>query len=238
MVSKFIKKAFELPKSKSEWVITVCWIIHLVIEIGLDIFYDIDPYAASDSELFYLWLFHQIRDASLVIALSCMIIIGIRSIRRDGFTLKRAVLPMIAVLLCVLITGISIYGHKALSRVHQTLFDISGHHKERLKEISDNEDLSLSMRSKASLMYAKQIWQETGENVEYISSDGNEILYEPSKEEIETKKTMNKSKEFIFEGIKGMKRAYIFWPIFLVANIIIGFLTPIKKENYLTNIVT
>lgn len=232
MVSKFIKKAFELPKSKSEWVITVCWIIYLVIEIGLDIFYDIDPYTASDSELFYLWLVHRICFLSRAIALSGMIIIGIRSIRRDGFTLRHSVLPAIAVLFCVLITGISIYGHKALSRIHQTLFDISGNHKERLKEISNNEDLSLSLRSKASLMYAKQVWQETEKNVEYISSDGNGILYKPSVEEIKTKKTMNKSKEFIFEGIKEMKRAYIFWPIFLVANIIIGFLTPIKKENY------
>jgi len=234
MVSKFIKMGFELPKSKSQWVIAVCCIIYVVLELYLNEFFDVDLLTASDRALFRFWLLRVIRDVSLAIALSGILILGIRSLRRDGFTIKRFVLPAVAVLLCLFFTGISIFGHISTSRIQRILFDINDSYKEHLREWLDVKDLSLTKRSEISLKYAIEVWKESGEAIKYISNDGKEIVYEPSLKEIEESKKMDKANQLIVRGLKGMKRAYIFWPIVALASVAIGFFTPIRRKNQVT----
>jgi|GEM_PF-5001314 len=236
MVSKSIKKAFELPKSKSEWIITVCGIIYLVTIIYLKLFFKIDPLTATDSVMFHLRLLNLIRDISLAIALSCLIIIGIRSTRKDGFTLKRFMLPVFAILLCLFEAGVALYGNIGLSHFQRIWADVNASNKEYLKGILDDKDMSLSQRSQYSLKYAIQVWQETGDAIKYVTNDGEEIVYKPSLEEIEKKQEMEKANELRISGLKNTKRAYIFWTIIALLSATIGFFTPIKTVKYAVEI--
>ena len=223
--------ALELPKNKSQWVIVVGLVVFILIDIYIDYFFTFDPMTATDAQFFHQWLLRIIRDVSLTIALSGMTILGIRSIRRDGFSIRRFLLPAFAVLFFIFLTIFSLFGHMEISLIQRNLFDTRDRFKENLKKCLDREDLSLSQRSKFSLMYARQIWEETGETVVYITNDGKEKVYEPSKEELETKAKVARTDELLTYILKGMKRAYIFWPVVAIMSVAIGFFSPIKKQK-------
>jgi hypothetical protein len=229
MIIKSVKNKFEL-KGKSQWMIIICCIIYVVTEIYLNECFNVDLLTASKESLLYFWLLRLIRDLSLAIVLSSLIILGVRSLRRNGFTIKRLILPLLAFLLCFLITYVTIYGQMRLSQIQNALFDPPDK-KEKLEIWLDNKELTLSQRSKISLIYARQIWKETGKTIVYITNDGKERLYEPSIEEIEGKKMMTKTIVLTAWELKGMKRAFILWPIIAFASVAIGFFTPIKRTN-------
>ena len=186
---------------------------------------------ANGAEFFIDWLFRVIRDASLTIALSCMTIFGIRSLRRDGFSTRRFLSPAFAVLFCLFLAILSLFGHNKISQIQRNLFDTPYSLKKNIKKCLDSKDLSLSQRSKISLMYARQVWEETGETIVFITNDGKERVYEPSPEEIEKKKKMDRTDELLNYTLKGLKRAYIFWPIVAIISVAIGFFSRIKKQT-------
>lgn len=223
--------ALALPKSKSQWIITFSLVIFISIDIYLSFFVAFDPLTASDAEFFHHWLLRVIRDSSLTIALSGMIIFGIRTIRKDGFSIKRVLSPGIAILIIIILTGLSLFINITMSRIQRDLFYAPESLKENLKECLDRKDLPLSQRSEISLMYARQVWKETGDTIEYITSEGEERVYEPSLEEKEKKKKIARTDELLTWTLKGLKRAYIFWPIVAIICVAIGFFSPIKKAN-------
>lgn len=223
--------ALKLPKSKSQWFVVVGCFVFITIDIYTDYFFTFDPMIATDAQFFNHWLLRAIRDVSLTIFLSGITILGIRSLRRNGFSIRRFILPAFAVLFFLFLTVLSLFGHIEISHIQRNLLDAPHRFKENLKKCLDSKDLSLSQRSKFSLMYARQIWTETGENIEYVTSDGKKRIYEPSLEEIESKKKIRRANEVMTWSLKRLKRAYIFWPVVAIISVAIGFFTRIKKHT-------
>lgn len=224
-----------LPRIKSQWFVVVSAFIYVAIVAYLEIFLDIDLITANDSMLFHHWLLRLIRDVSLVVCIFGTLILSIRSLRREGFSLRRLVAPTIATLFCIFLAGVSIYSYITMSDIQQKLFYYDNNFTKSLKKSLDEKTIPSSQRSEISLMYAKQVWRETGETISYFTADGNEVVYKPSVEEIETKQKMNRTNELITSSLKGLKIAYILWPLVAAVGIIVGFFTPLKKENEIIN---
>ena len=90
----------------------------------------------------------------------------------------------------------------------------------------------MSQRSKFSLYYARNIWEETGEIINYITPEGVEKAFEPSLEEIDKKIEIKRSKSLISWILFGLKNAYIYWSIIGIASIVIGFFILVRKRGF------
>jgi len=221
--------AFRIFKTKSDCLINLSGIVYIATAFYLEFFSSFDLMAATETESLHHWLLGAIRDASLIIALSAMTITGIRSLRRDGVTIRRCVSPASAILLCLSFAGVSLYGHITISQVQRDLFYFPEGITMSLRKHLDQDELSLPQRSKLTLMYARNIYEETGEIVDYVTVEGKMETYQPSFEEKEHRKTMDRAKDLVAWCLKGLKRAYLLWPVFAIISIAIGLFTPIRR---------
>lgn len=229
---------FKLSQNKHEVVIAICFLIYIAIDIYLRNFFDIDLLHASDSLLFRHSIFKMIQFFSLMIAISGSIIFGIRSLRRDGFSVMRFISPAIGIFLCILTSGTSIYGNIMTKEMQETVFDNSKYHsltqEYNLEEL--NQNLSLSQRSELSVSHAKFVWQMTGKAIKYIANDGNIITYSPSAEEIEERRLMLRANERLTESRNGMKRAGVICISLAFFSVGLGIFTPIRRKDDLGNL--
>jgi hypothetical protein len=223
--------AFELPKSKREWIVFWGWLVFITLSVYLDFLNNVDPLSATDKQSLQNWVLRITRDVSLAIGLGGTTILSIRSIRESGFRASRILSLSFSILFFLFLSGAALFGHITMSKIQRDLFHTPYSLKENIKEYLDCENLPLSQRSEISLIYARRVWEETGEALQYITIDGKEKTYEPSLEEIETRNKRAKTEELVAWTLKGLKRAYILWPLIAVLSIAMGLFSPIGNKK-------
>lgn len=220
-----------LPKSNFEWVLFVSTLLFLAAELAQKFIFDFDPMTASEAEFFRNWIIRLVRDVALSVVVSGTIITGIRKVRRAGFSWRRAVTPLLAAGLCVLLMAISGYGYLTMSKIRKALLSTPIDSLQMLEECLAEQNLSPDQRAQFSRMYARERYLIYGEIVDYYTKDDIQKPYEPTESDKQRARERARLACLMSKAEEGLRTAAIIWPIVALVSIAIGYLSPVKREE-------
>ena len=210
-------------KKNTKWLfhnylITGSFILFIIFETtGTYLYTDVE----SDKTMIILqWL----RDIFLAIGLASLIIFGIRDLRIYGKTLKRFINPFISIITMILLFYF-IYMLETHIRSFDNLEINTKKHLEHIKQTMEKENISLSEKEEWSNTYAGMYYMVFGKSIRYLK-EGKYVLYQPSEIQLKAKKNKIKNKKSLLY----LSRAKYLWLILLVFSLLVGLLTPIKKQ--------
>ena len=209
------KRTF-FPKKFSEWVILISILIFL---IALCCFLLVRQNMTECQTLQY-WLLRVIGIAFAVWTTG-VIVFGIREARKCGITFYNLIIPVLGVisLLAPVILAWSIKSMVNNISVQQII---------RMDCFKKKIEGSGSPIEKE---VAKIYYRLNGEQIEYSTHDGTNVLYEPTEEDrnkYEKHLSTTKKMEWI---VRSMNEMQLVWLSLLGISSLLGFLTPIKKEK-------
>lgn len=212
-----------IPKSASDWVIRIGLLIYALSRVPG---YFLPP-SDSLNLTWTSWLVKHIGDAGLLLAIAVMVSSGIRSLRKDGFSMKRVVNPIIGISISLACLIVSFYGHRTFSRMEE-VFHLDDKFDARLANIMRKEELSLSERSKWGKLHAKNRYLVSGEKINYFTLNGTTIRYQPSREDIEYRDERLRGKRAIVRTKFAMQRGSFAWGAVLLLGM--GVFSPIRRN--------
>jgi len=192
---------------------------------------------ASDLELFINSIIRTINHFSLAAALSGMIILGIRSIRKIGLYFKTALMPSISFLLILFFVYLSVFPYSVIDDMGE-ISDLKSHYVNlfaSMNESLERKDLSIEKRSAISMDYARIKYEHEGLIIDYVSPDGSISVYKPTVEEVSKRENMLKSEieAIIWNRLskRSIINALIFWTLLTISSILVGFFSPLAVTN-------
>lgn len=165
------------PKIKSKWVILSGFLLYVVADfvhgtLQIDLL-NLTPDVAKVE-----WLIRVARDWALAVAIATMIITGIRRVRRDGFTLKRLILPALGICIATSWLWISYYGYRTFLTVPAMPNTPDAVRRKIEAHIKSQKDPEI--KAKRSKFYAYMRFHEDGVLITYITPDGKVVPYSPT----------------------------------------------------------
>ncbi len=213
-----------LPYHRAEWVIPTAWLLNLSAIVLIDLI-PFNLLESSDLQYRWFYLITNIRFYSLMVALSAMMIIGLRTLRKVRFRRRRAyIMPVFA---AIFFTGMIIFNwwfSGVMGHLNTILFSEENQHSivERLKDPT----LDPKSRSFLSKSIAAERYFETGECIDYITEDGTLKQYVPD----ESARKMKREIEIFQQMFLSVRLSdYISLTAFIL-SIGIGLLTPIRNR--------
>jgi len=218
-----------LPKNKSEWIILSGFLLSFIADV-VHSNYSFDPMNATPRVALIEWLIRVVRDWALTAALATMIIAGIRLIRKDGFTLKRLLFPVIGFVIAGGCLWVSLFGYQRFSALQEM---------DRTRNISRNKfettinlkNLPPDKKSKTSKFIAYMRFHEDGVLVNYFTPDGKVELYTPTEKEKKERDEFLKTNKLINWMTRSLYISVYFWVVVIVVSFALGFLTPVKRKT-------
>jgi hypothetical protein len=194
---------------------------------------------ASDFELFINSVIITINHFSLAVALSGMIILGIRLIRKRGLTLKTALMPCFSFLFILFVIYLYVFPYSVLNEMGEIL-ESNPHYVNLLAALNESlerKDLSPDKRAFISKDYARIKYETEGLIFDYVNPEGTLLTYKPTVEEVSKRENMLKFQieSMVWNRInkKSIMNALIFWPLLTLSSILIGLFSSIKEiESY------
>ena len=219
------------PKwEKGEWLVLACFLIFLVGEVHI-IYFSSDPLTATETELLRDWIIRLIRSIALTIAISTIIIIGIRAMRRDGYSHRRLITPLFGVGFCLFMTTMALLSHRTASKVREDMTHSQDEFFQEQKAWLESSDLSPELRSEVSRKNARLYYMLRGKTDEYFTQDGALRPYEPTEEEEKKAREHQKIEHLMHRAIQGMKVSMIAWPAIAIFSTLIGIFSPLGKQG-------
>lgn len=166
----------------------------------------------------------------LTLALATMIVAGSRAIRRNGFSFKRILVPLIGVGGCLLLAVECYSIHKVLASS-----DFSEQDKKSLRILESkltDTDMPLEKKSKWSKLYAQMKFNHEGIKTNYIDPTGKRVDFEPTTKDIEDRNVQIKLKQISQWGKEYPYKAAISWMAVGIVSLLFGLFTPIKRDKY------
>jgi hypothetical protein len=192
---------------------------------------------ASDFELFINSIIRTINHFSLPAALSGMIILGIRSIRKIGLFFKTALMPSISFLLILFFIYLSVFPYSVLDDMGE-IMESKSHYVNlfaSMNESLERKDLSPEKRSAISMDYARIKYEQEGLIIDYVFPDGSISIYKPTVEEVSEHENMLKSEieAIIWNRLskRSIMDALLFWILLTISSILVGFFSPLAGTN-------
>ena len=188
----------------------------------------VDFVDSPDEDFFHNWLARLIGEIGISISILCMIIIRIRSIRKEGLSIRKILYPSIGISFCIIFILISVIDYQAFKKTYSIIskpFSIL-----ELMELQINDkNLPIAARSKCSKMYAQNYYAIHGRIIKYLTPIGNMKKYEPTKEDEEMKRLQYIFVNHIKPIIKWKKIAVFYWAFVAFLGLIVGMFSPIHK---------
>jgi len=226
-----IKMKKNLPQTKYEWLILISALVYFV---AYTICKSLPVYEIATGAEYPLsnWAVLFIRDLSITIAISGLIITGLRSLRENGYSIGKIMLPIIGYALCA---GLIYFGYameKSFSEIIELSKNENGQSILREKiEKRNFKDKSDSNISRWNLLYAKDRYLTLGIKEMYLAPDGSRLQYQPTpKEEQERTEFENSQKMLVFSK-KSMKGLIRNWTIVAILSSLVGLFSPIRKAT-------
>ncbi len=222
-----ISKIFRWPSSISEWIIPLGFAFYIFVDLFYLIFIDFDPFSASHEVALIEWLIRVFRDVALTTAVATMIIVGIRDIRKSGYTLKGLIYSAVGVFIIVSCLFMSVVGYQTFKKIapHRTPDTIRDIIVSRINSTND----SINTKSKISKFYAGILFYEDGVQSNYITESGNIELYIPTNKELEQREALLKSRELSKWGMRSFYLSIYFWIAVLIMSSLLGFILPVPQ---------
>lgn len=217
------------PRNRSEQLIVAGCLACFSAEIVREVFFSADPLQATGSQALAGWVARAVRDLGLILALSTMTVIGIRSLRAEKFSAGGVTLSGLGIGLCLLLSWLTIRGNAALSAA-STIYDSPRETLERIGAVLDQQDLSLDQLAFFSKEYARQRYHADGILIDYVNPEGAVRVYEPDASDRESRKTLTLARHNVDRATLALSRAAMLWVLVAAASVLIGFLTPIRRE--------
>lgn len=201
------------------------WVTFLIAKPIKEAFPPIDPsshspWAGQTAETIEMF--------GLTVAVSAMIIVGIRSVRRDGFKLKKIWVLALGFVTCTVMILQCLMLHRIFEQS-----DVTEQDKNILKQLESklaNQDMTLDKRAIWSKIYAGMKYDYDGIRITYIAPDGTQVLFEPTSKNIENRNVRVKLVEITKWGKRYPYNAAISWGIIGVISAIFGIFTPVKQS--------
>lgn len=193
------------------------------------LFENFDPLSVSQREATTEWAIRQASGIGLALALSLMLVFGIREIQKECFSIKKLLNLLIAVVFLISLSAFGFYTNSILTKFNESI-----HPHDFFNEIEadiNNTSIPLEKRTGISKFYAKMRYEEDGIITEYLSPEGNKILYEPTAEAKASRAEWQRNKELMAWSQKTTKRAGIQWLAILALSILFGFFPKVKKPS-------
>ncbi|MCP3940316.1 MAG: hypothetical protein GY710_02395 [Desulfobacteraceae bacterium] len=205
------------------------FLLYIVGELYVMFFWK-DPFSSNRAQLFQNWLFKNFRFFGLICIIASGIIINIRSIRSNGYAHKKLIIPILLILFCTFLMGVSIYSYFSIIKVR----NINANLQEQLFQThNDNlklKNLSFNFLSGVTKNSAQQYYLVSGKISKYYKADGTLIQYKPKIEEQEMVREYQKIDKFLGET-SIFKSDILIWPIIVLVSILIGAWSPIKNKK-------
>ncbi len=218
-------------KSKGDIFVVACFLIYIVVSVCHYIFYSSDFFNLSDQQALRAWILGITGFVSLSLAIGAVILFGIRELRRTGFSIKKLMVPMIGIIFCLF----GVCAGWAINRLSGKLlfevFEISDCNIPDLDQSLAVGEIDMETYSKGTFLNAQNRFLKDGSIIEYTMPDGEVVPYEPNEETMQIYKEMHQVKGFLGSLQKSSYWNVYHWSAIAIMSIIIGFVTPIKKES-------
>jgi len=220
-----------LPKSTSDWLIFVGFIVYLVSQILKLFFPPIDPLNPQGGS----WIAKIVGDTGFILAVTVLIVSGLRSLRRQGFSWKRIIRPVLGVGISLSYISVCYYGYYVFSYGEKTFLRWNERQLPKLVEMVHQKDLPPAERSKYSKLIAAESYYVNGQAIEYLGNNGEGILFEPTQKDIEMRDVRIEGEKTFEVGKRMMLRGSIKWVTALIIGLAIGILAPIRDRGATQN---
>lgn len=160
----------------------------------------------------------------LAILATSLITISIRSLRQRVHIIK-------SVLFLVAGLGISAFTLTTSYTAMTLDFSIAKPHPDILKRNMESHNYDLKTKSKVSRMYASMKYRYEGEIVDFLSEAGQNMRYQPTREEVEFRDNEKRFNETMKTVQTLARKNFYCWLAMTVCSAFAGFLTPIRRST-------
>ena len=204
------------------------FVIFLITKLLEQAYNNYDISAATNSELFINALIRTFNHFSLAVGLSGMLILGIRNIRKTGFSIKSISIPVFVIILILYSISLSFYSYRPLEKsIH--FIKSEPYYAELLISLEsslERKDLSTDSKAKLSKEYARLKYQQSGLIIDYFTQTGIVKTYKPNEKEVHQRDAMLKLEVEAILWDQLAKRALwgsiIFWTLLTITSSFIG----------------
>jgi hypothetical protein len=209
------------------------FVIFLATKLLEQAYTSIDISVATNSELFISSLIRTFNHFSLAVGLSCMLLLGIQTIRKSGFSIKSILMPSIGFVLILFFIYLSSSKYRVLERTSQFIKS-KPHYEELLSTMEsslERQDLPTDSKAFLSKYYARTKYEQAGLIIDHFTPEGIVTIYKPTAKEVTQRNEMLKSEvEAIFWSQLAKRTIWgslIFWTLLTIVSILIGIFSPI-----------
>ena len=202
-------------------------LIFIITEFLRRFYVDIDLFNANKTDLFASSVINSMNFMALAVALSCMVVFGIFSIRRKGLSLKSSTIPSLGILIYVTVSILPFSGYIILGKLNNFIkFDYSSDFLAGIEKQLKREDLSIEQRSFLSKIYAEHKYEAYGIILDYITKENEMKTFKPTVSQVKERDDRIKSTaETILMTNLSKEQVWVnlfFWLSVLFINIMIG----------------
>ena len=215
-------------------ILSYSFFIFLVTELLEQVYAEYDISIATNSELFISALIRTFNHFSLAVGLSGMLILGIRIIRKSGFSIKSILMPSLGFVVILFFTYLSASPYRVLERSSQFIKS-KPHYTELLSTMEsslERQDCPTDSKAFLSKYYARTKYQQAGLIIDHFTPEGTVTSYKPTVTEVTQRNEMLKSEaEAIFWSQLSKRTIWgslIFWTLLTIVSILIGIFSPIS----------
>ena len=214
------------PKTKGETVIVLGFIACGLGELGHTVFSSTNG-VHIDTTL--EWLCRLFRDTGLTVALVGMVVFGLHSLRKEGFSYKMTLVALVGFSFIVALAYVSFTASSITDDITEDMANVTKQ-IERLKIRAGDEGIPIEDRVRYSEAYAKIMYSEEGVTVAKLNIDGTTTMFEPTEEDMKMREEMQAGKLTMQWLRDSFWRSGVYWAVMSVVGLLLGVL-PFKRVN-------
>lgn len=215
-------------KTKTEIIIFLGLTLFVIGEVGQGFLTPkADPYQLLNNVVTLEWFTRFIRDTGLTFGLVGMVFLGLRSLRKEGFSYKM-LLVLSGGLCCML--GVSVFSFVYSSKADELYKSIAKptFSVERFQSKINDESIPIEDRVLYSKTLAQMRYSEEGVVVEMLNLDGTTSVYSPSEEDVKMREDSIMADQALSQLGERFWRNGVYWAVMSVVGLLLGFL-PFKR---------
>jgi len=163
----------------------------------------------------------------LFIGTTAMVIIGLRKARRSDVCFETLRMPVLGIALCFCIAFSAWYFDRDLK---QQLKMIQEHSQAIIKSPVPYEGIDPKLHSRLSKLAAAARFLYLGSITEYTSPNGEAKMYEPTNEDRQLSRRIEKTREFLESGSSALRGIMYAWIACGLTSTLLGIFLPITTK--------
>ena len=172
----------------------------------------------------------------LLCAVGSVIIFGIVALRKEGFSKKTGIQPILGITLCLIFGFMGWMGNRVFGSMKGFLDEIQGNRcaEKYLRNIEGNpacEEIDMEKYSHISRSAAEQRFFRDGTITEWTTPDGRIVSFEPNEQEEKTYKEMKEHRCLFEEMQKSSRLTMYIWIAVGGGSLVLGGVIPVRRKN-------